>query len=167
MQTTDQCVDEMVAAAGSGLDIEPVASPATRPARSHLLAGLPPEELEDVLAAFDTQRFNAGHRITLEGFRGREFYLIAEGRAVVTIAGRRVAELGPGDFFGEVAVLRDGLRSATVTAETQLRCLVLSDDALERLLVAHPQLGVNMLREVLSRFVDVSPQPERPRVLAG
>lgn len=167
MQITNRRVAEIAGAANADLDIATIQVPEARPVRSSLLAGLPPEEIEDVLATFDTQRFTTGHRVTLEGYRGREFYLIAEGRAAVSIAGRRVAQLGPGDFFGEVAVLGDGLRSATVTAETPLQTYVLSDDALERLLVAHPKVGVNMLREVLARFADVSPQPERRRALEG
>lgn len=158
MQTqADLRIQEMAVVDGDALDLAPAHSPATLPSGSPLFAGLSVEEVASVVAAFDTQRFNVGHRVTLEGFRGRDFYLIVEGRAAVTVGGRRVAELGPGDFFGEVAVLREGLRSATVIAETKLRCLVLSDDGLERLLVAHPRLGVNMLREVLGRFTDPAP----------
>ena len=149
--TTDQRFDELAVAAALGLDAQPPQTFPDAPS-SRLLDGLPAAEVAEVLSAFDAQTFNAGHRVTLEGFRGRDFYLIVSGRATVSIAGRRVAELGPGDFFGEVAVLRDGLRSATVTAETPLQTRVLSDDALETLLVAHPRVGVNMLREVLARF---------------
>lgn len=167
MHNPDDRFEEMAIAAGDGLDIEGLQSRAEGPASSPLFDELTESEIADVLGAFDTQSFNAGHRVTLEGFRGREFYLIVEGRAAVSVAGRRVAELGPGDFFGEVAVLRDGLRSATVTAETRLRTLVLSNDSLEQLLVAHPRVGVNMLREVLGRFPEAGDgQAERPRALS-
>ena len=166
MHNADERFAEMAIAAGDGLDIEHVQSRAEGPASSPLFDELSEAEVDDVLGAFDTQSFNAGHRVTLEGFRGREFYLIVEGRAAVTVGGRRVAELGPGDFFGEVAVLRDGLRSATVTAETKLRCLVLSNDSLEKLLVAHPRVGLNMLREVLGRFPEAGDgRAERTRAL--
>ena len=166
MHNPDERFTEMAVAAGDGLDIEHVPSRAEGPASSPLFDELSDAEVDDVLGAFDTQSFNAGHRVTLEGFRGREFYLIVEGRAVVTVGGRGVAELGPGDFFGEVAVLRDGLRSATVTAATRLRCLVLSNDSLEQLLVAHPRVGLNMLREVLGRFPEAGDRsPERARAL--
>ena len=167
MQNADERFTEMAIAAGDGLDVERIHSRAEGPVSSPLFERLTDSEVADVLGAFDTQSFNAGHRITLEGFRGREFYLIVEGTAAVTVGARRVAELGPGDFFGEVAVLRDGLRSATVTAATRLRCLVLSDDALERLLVAHPRVGVNMLREVLGRFPEADGDDVRPRVLTS
>lgn len=134
---------------------------------SPLFDGIPGSEVAQILGSFDQQHFNAGHRVTLEGFRGREFYLIVEGTAEVTIGGRRVARLGPGDFFGEVAVLREGLRSATVTAETALRCLVLSDDGLERLLVAQPKLSVNMLREVVTRFAGATATSSPPQRVVG
>lgn len=161
MNATDNRINEMAAAAAVGLDVQPAHAPEDGLAQSPLLAGLPAAEAGDVLAAFDAQTFNVGHRVTLEGYRGREFYLIISGRAAVTVGGRRVAELGPGDFFGEVAVLREGLRAATVTAETPLRTLVLSDDGLMQLLEAHPRVGINMLREVLARFTD-TPAPARP-----
>ena len=166
MHNPDERFEEMAIAAGDGLDFEHVRSRSEGPASSPLFDELSEAEVDDVLGAFDTQSFNAGHRVTLEGFRGREFYLIVEGHAAVTVGGRRVAQLGPGDFFGEVAVLRDGLRSATVTAETKLRCLVLSNDSLETLLVAHPRVGVNMLREVLGRFPEAGDgRAERTRAL--
>ena len=166
MHNPTERINEMTASGADGLDIERVPSPGEGPVSSPLFDELSGAEIADVLGAFDTQSFNAGHRVTLEGFRGREFYLIVEGRAAVTVSGRRVAELGPGDFFGEVAVLRDGLRSATVTAETPLRCLVLSDESLEQLLVAHPRVGVNMLREVLGRFPEAGEAREaRARAL--
>ena len=167
MNNPDERFDVMAIAAGDGLDIEHLPFRTEGPASSPLFAELSKAEVDDVLRAFDTQSFNAGHRVTLEGFRGHEFYLIVEGRAAVTVGDRRVAELGPGDFFGEVAVLRNGLRSATVTAETRLRCLVLSNDSLEQLLVAHPRVGVNMLREVLGRFPEVDDaRAERQRALS-
>lgn len=168
MNATDNRIDEMAGAAALRLDVRHIQAPEDGLAGSPLLEGLPSEEVADVLAAFDAQTFNVGHRVTVEGYRGREFYLIVSGRAAVTVGGRWVAELTRGDFFGEVAVLREGLRSATVTAETPLRTLVLSDDALERLLEAHPRLGINMLREVLARFTD-SPSggPAPQRVLEG
>ena len=167
MHNSDERFDEMAVAAGDGLDIAHLHSRAEGPASSPLFDELSEAEVDDVLHAFDTQSFNAGHRVTLEGFRGREFYLIVEGHAAVTVGDHRTTELGPGDFFGEVGVLRDGLRSATVTAETKLRCLVLSNDSLEELLVAHPRVGVNMLREVLGRFAEAGDgRAERPRALS-
>ena len=118
--------------------------------------GIDREEIVAILEAFEEERFDAHHRITLQGFRGTDFYIITGGRASVTVDGCTVASLGAGDFFGEVGVLSDGLRTATVEAETPLTCLALPHRGLEALLVAHPKLSVNLLRQVLERFRDIS-----------
>ena len=123
----------------------------TQLASAPLFEGIDKAEVSQILEEFDEQSFNAGHRITLEGYRGSDFYLLARGSAEVTVEGRRVADLGPGDFFGELAVLGDGTRTATVSAETPIRCLVLHNNGLEQLLVTHPRLGLNLLREVVAR----------------
>jgi len=124
-----------------------------------LFSHIPRHETVEILGTFDEQSFSPGHRVTLEGLRGSDFYVIANGQAGVFADGRRVAELGPGDCFGEMAVLSDGMRSATVTAETPLRCLVLSNDGLEKLLVQHPRLGVNLLRVVVARLRQLADRP--------
>jgi len=129
-----------------------------------LFEGIAQTEAAEILETFDEQSFNRGHRITLEGLLGSDFYVIADGSARVTVDGWKVAALGPGDFFGELAVLGDAPRVATVAAETPLRCLVLPNGQLEELLVAHPKLGVNLLRTVAGRFRDLT---RKPKVLEG
>lgn len=154
------CEETIVVQAGHGRDT--VAQLASAP----LFDGIDRGEVSQILEAFDEQSFNAGHRVTLEGYRGSDFYVIARGSAEVTVDGRPVAELGPGDFFGELAVLGDGTRTATVSAETPIRCLVLSNDGLEDVLVAHPRLGYNLLREVAARFRRGTDRgPARTRVI--
>ena len=136
-----------------------------RLSQAPLFEGIDRREVAKILAVFDDQHFNAGHRVTLEGFRGSEFYIITEGWATVVANGATVGVLGPGDFFGEMAVLGDGLRSASVIAETPLRCLVLANNALAAVLETHPKLGVSMLHEVISRYkgaVGSRPQREVP-----
>jgi CRP-like cAMP-binding protein len=131
---------------------------------SPLFAGVDQGEVEQILDEFDEQSFNRGHRITLEGLHGSDFYVIADGKARVTVDGWKVANLGQGDFFGEIAVLSNGPRFATVAAETPLRCLVLPNGGLERLLIAHPQLGVNLLRVVVGRFQDLTGRNDPPHL---
>lgn len=123
---------------------------------ARLFAGIKREEIVAILFEFDEQRFNQGHRVTLQGYRGSDFYIVFDGHARVLVDEKEVATLGPGEFFGEVGVLSDGLRTATVEATTHLRTLVLSHNGLEPLLMAHPKLAVNLLREVLNRFRSVS-----------
>jgi CRP-like cAMP-binding protein len=131
---------------------------------SPLFAGIDPVEVTQILNEFDEQSFNRGHRITLEGLRGSDFFVIADGQARVTIEGWKVASLGQGDFFGEIAVLSNGPRFATVAAETPLRCLVLPNGGLERLLIEHPQVGINLLRVVVGRFQDLTGRNDPPRL---
>ncbi len=121
-----------------------------------LFSGIDAGEVRAILALFDEQRFSPGHRITLEGLRGSDFFVILDGEAKVTVDETTVARLQPGDFFGELGVLGDGLRFATVAAVTPLRCLVLPHGHLKRLLVDHPQMSVNVLGEVVSRFKDLA-----------
>jgi CRP-like cAMP-binding protein len=123
---------------------------------SPLFAGVDPAEIVDILDRFDEQSFNAGHSITLEGYRGSDFYIVARGRAAVSVDSAPVATLNPGDYFGEMGVLGDGHRLATVTAETPLRCLVLANNGLERVIAAHPVVGINLLHQLVVRFQDLS-----------
>jgi CRP-like cAMP-binding protein len=131
---------------------------------SPLFAGIDPGEVAQILDEFDEQSFNRDHRITLEGLRGSDFYVIADGEVRVTVEGWKVGSLGRGDFFGEIAVLSNGPRFATVAAETPLRCLVLPNGGLERLLIAHPQVGINLLRVVVGRFQDLTGRNDPPRL---
>jgi CRP/FNR family transcriptional regulator, cyclic AMP receptor protein len=80
-----------------------------------------------------------------------------------------VATLGPGGFFGEIAVLDEGERSATVRAETSLHCLVLPNGKLGDLVREHPQVGVNLLRALASRLRGMTArgQPARAEVGRG
>ena len=126
-----------------------------------LFHGIDREEIVAVLEGFDEERFDTRHRITLQGLRGTDFYLITQGRARVLVDGAPVAALGAGDFFGEVGVLSDGQRTATVEAETPLTVLALPHRGLEAVLVQHPQLSVNVLRQVLERFRAVSAHDSR------
>ncbi len=147
-------------------DWVPAPSPATD--RAAALAGAPlfdgfaDEEVARALAEFDDVRYPSGGRIVLEGLRGSDFFLIVTGSAAVLVDGWRVATLGPGDFFGEIAILGDGLRSASVRAETPLHCLVLPNGKLERLILDHPQLGMNLIHTVIGRYQAVAGRRQPP-----
>src|SRR5262245_64538454 len=75
-------------------------------------------EREQLAVWFDTQEASEGVRLTGEGAAGYSFFVLADGRAAVTADGAEVASLGPGDFFGEIAIIGSGRRSATVTTTT-------------------------------------------------
>jgi CRP-like cAMP-binding protein len=83
-----------------------------------LLAGLPRDTLAVLAERFEVQEFGIGQRLVAAGRRAFSFYVLAAGEASVEQDGRTVRTLGPGDFFGEIAILGSELRTATVSATT-------------------------------------------------
>jgi CRP/FNR family transcriptional regulator, cyclic AMP receptor protein len=120
--------------------------------RSPLFRGLNRKQLQDVVSRFDDATYLAGHGILTEGMQGPEFFIILDGEASVTTDEKLLATLGPGGFFGEVAALDGGPRTASVKAETQLRCLTLPVGGLRQFLLDFPVVAVNLLPEIVRRF---------------
>ncbi|HZU77736.1 MAG TPA: cyclic nucleotide-binding domain-containing protein [Dehalococcoidia bacterium] len=120
--------------------------------RMALFRGIDRRELERIAAQFDDATYLAGHGILTEGLTGPEFFVILDGSASVLIDDRVVAELGAGDFFGEVAALDGGPRTASVRAESQLRCITLPVGGLRQFLLDHPVVAVNLVPEIARRF---------------
>jgi CRP-like cAMP-binding protein len=87
-----------------------------------LFAELSEDELTQVARLFKQRSFAPGETVAKEGAGGGAFYLIESGTANVSVAGRERAPLGPGDYFGEIALIDEGARSATITAVEQLSC---------------------------------------------
>lgn len=117
-----------------------------------LFRGLPRRELEAISQQFDDATYLADHGVVTEGMGGPEFFIILEGRAAVIIDDEKVATLGHGDFFGEVAALDGGPRTASVKAETLLRCVTLPAGGLREFLLEHPVVAVNLVPEIARRF---------------
>jgi CRP/FNR family transcriptional regulator, cyclic AMP receptor protein len=90
--------------------------------RVPLFSGLDPRELETISRTVHERTFQAGDTVAEEGQGGVGFFVIKEGEAKVTVGGDEVRRLGPGDYFGEIALISEGSRTATVTAESQLEC---------------------------------------------
>ena len=88
--------------------------------RIPLFAGLKPRELEQLSGSFKARTFNAGETVATEGQEGAGFFVIESGEAVVTVAGDERRTLGPGDYFGDIALIDQGSRTATITAESDL-----------------------------------------------
>jgi len=87
-----------------------------------LFAELSDGELEQVARLFKQRTFASGETVAREGSGGAAFYLIESGTASVSVAGQERAGLGPGDYFGEIALIDEGARSATITAGDELVC---------------------------------------------
>jgi CRP-like cAMP-binding protein len=94
--------------------------------RVPLFAGLKRKELEQIAGVMRDRTVDAGEELAVEGKDGIGFFLIENGTARVSVGGETRRTLGPGDYFGEIALIADSKRTATVTAETPLRCWGLS-----------------------------------------
>lgn len=129
--------------------------------RMPLFRDVSAKELRDVASRLDDATYLAGHGILTEGMQGPEFFIILDGTATVMVDGNAVATLGPGDFFGEVAALDGGPRTASVRADTQLRCVTLPTNEFRRFLLDHPVVAVNLLPEIVRRFRNVSAAQHR------
>jgi CRP-like cAMP-binding protein len=92
-----------------------------------MLASLDRRHLEQLAKDFADRTFPAGAVVVRQGDdRGIGFFVIADGSASVSVDGKEVAKLGAGDHFGAIALIADRVRSATVTAETELHCYVMT-----------------------------------------
>jgi CRP-like cAMP-binding protein len=120
-----------------------------------LLATLRRPDLELIAARLGEHTFERGSAITVEGTRGPRvlaFFVIASGRAIVTVDGEERAVLNPGDYFGEIALLHEIPRTATVTAETDLRCWTMSAWEFRPFVEAHPQAAWTLLENLARRL---------------
>jgi CRP/FNR family transcriptional regulator, cyclic AMP receptor protein len=120
--------------------------------RTALFAECTKAELIEVALSADEREAADGDSLAEEGRGGREFFILVEGAVVVKRGGRKLADLGPGDCFGEIAVLTYKPRTATVTAISPVRLLVISDRAFRRVVETRPRIALNVLRSVAARL---------------
>jgi CRP-like cAMP-binding protein len=116
-----------------------------------LFDSLDRSELEALATWFDVQNTGEGIRLTGEGAAGYSFFVLVEGSAVVTAEDAQVARLGPGDFFGEMAILGNGRRVATVTTTAPAKLLVLFGTEFRRLQQAYPEVAARIAETVRQR----------------
>lgn len=109
-------------------------------------------ELSAIAAEADELTLPEGKELTRQGERGREFMVIVEGSARVTKNGRRINELKDGDFFGEIALLSDVPRTATVTTTSETTVLVLTDRAFKRVADKIPSVHKSLIAALSERL---------------
>jgi CRP-like cAMP-binding protein len=90
--------------------------------RVPLFSDLDNRELKEIADSMKERLFNAGDTVTEEGKGGAGFFVVDDGSATVSVKGQDVRKIGPGDYFGEIGLIADIDRTATITAETDLRC---------------------------------------------
>lgn len=119
-----------------------------------LFAGMSEAHLQRIVNSAHERHFEPGTQIVSEGEKGQGFYLITAGRADVQRRGRTLRTLEPGDYFGELALLRDQPRSATVIAKERTICLALTRWDFKGILEANPAIAIQLLEAVATRVHD-------------
>ena len=117
-----------------------------------LFAGLSRRHLNKVAALGKIRRFHDGTMIVRAGEPGQTLYVLLDGEVAVRRPGLSTRTLGMGNFFGEIALLDNGARSATVVATGPVVCLTISQAPFLKLLHAEPAIAVSLLREVALRL---------------
>jgi CRP-like cAMP-binding protein len=120
--------------------------------RVPLFAGCSKKELGEIARVSDEMDVRQGSVLTREGDSGREFFVLVEGAAEVRRKGRKVSTMKPGDFFGEIALVSDRPRTATVTAAAPGRVLVMTDRGFRELMQRMPSIQLKVLAAVVDRL---------------
>jgi CRP-like cAMP-binding protein len=124
-----------------------------------LFSSLGRSQLHELEQWFHVQHVSEGKRLVGEGAPGYTFFVIADGTALVTSEGTRLATLGPGEFFGEIAILGEGRRTATVTSTSPVRLLVMFGTEFRQLETAHPDIAAHIVEAMESRLAGRVTEP--------
>lgn len=117
-----------------------------------LFESLDEDQQRQVASWFHVENAGAGTRLIGEGCHGYTFFVLTEGTAVVTADGEALSSLGPGDYFGEVAILGGGRRTATVTSTSEVRLLVMFGTEFRQLEAAHPEIASRLTEAMQARL---------------
>ena len=132
--------------------------------RVPLFSALKGKQLKRVAEAMSERTFSAGEEITKEGEVGVGFYVIEEGRARVTMNELTVGELGPGDHFGEISLIAETPRAATVIAETEVRCQGMTSWDFRKLVEGNGEIAWAILASTARKLYE-NAERERDRQL--
>ena len=124
-----------------------------------LFDGFTTKELEAVASMCKPAEFRDGHNIVTEGERSARLYVITEGTAEVRVHGEKVDVIGPGDYFGEMAVIDGEPRAATVTATSPVSTISLANFNVKALLRGSPDMGFKMLQKACARIRALESEP--------
>jgi CRP-like cAMP-binding protein len=116
-----------------------------------LFSGCSKTELERIARIADEIDFRTGKTLIKEGALGREFFVLAEGSADITRKGKRIDTASAGDFFGEMALLADRPRNATVTTTSDVDALVVNARSFRDLMETNPLIALKVMRAVADR----------------
>jgi CRP/FNR family cyclic AMP-dependent transcriptional regulator len=119
-----------------------------------LFSGLGKGDLQGLASSMKERTFQEGDTIAVEGQSGIGFFIIDEGEAAVSVGGEERATLGHGDYFGEVALIDDGARTATITAKSSLKCYGITSWEFRPLVESNAPLAWKMLQMMAKRLRD-------------
>ncbi len=131
-----------------------VADHTERLKRVPLFAGISDAQLQRIANGVKERRFDAGASIVSTGEPAHGFYLIVQGEAEVKHGSRTIRTLGPGDYFGELALIRETPRTATVVAKDPTTCLALTRWDFKGILDTNPAIAIRLLETVATRIHD-------------
>ena len=120
--------------------------------RVPLFGDLDRRELEVLARSFKERTFSAGDTVATEGQGGVGFFVVADGDATVTVRGEERGKIRSGDYFGEVALIDEGARSATVVADTDLRCYGLTAWEFRPLVESNAGIAWKLLQSMAKRL---------------
>jgi CRP-like cAMP-binding protein len=120
--------------------------------RVPLFAGLERKELESIANTMRERTFPAGHTVTQEGAGGAGFFVVEGGGADVTVSGEKRGSIGPGDFFGEIALLTGSERTATITATSDLHCYGMTPWDFRPLVEGNPAIAWKLLQSMAQKL---------------
>ena len=136
------------------LRIRAVAAPTELVQSIPIFSGLSKQEIQGLASSMKERTFNEGDTIASEGQTGVGFFVIGEGEAAVTIGGEERGTLKAGDHFGEVALIDDGARTATVTAKTPLKVYGITAWEFRPMVEQNASLAWSLLQEMAKRLRD-------------
>jgi CRP-like cAMP-binding protein len=120
--------------------------------RVPLFSGVGKRDLGRLAKVMRERTFAEGETVTAEGQSGVGFFVIEDGNATVSLKGEIVRTLDPGDYFGEIALIDEGPRSATIVATTDLRCRGLAAWEFRSFVQEHPEVAWPLLETLASRL---------------
>jgi CRP-like cAMP-binding protein len=125
-----------------------------------LFAGIEERDLEELAEQLHERRFPEGSEVTTEGTTGAGFFVLVEGNADVSVGGEHRTTLGPGDHFGEIALIDDGIRSASIVAATDLLCYGMMPWEFRQFVEEYPQVAWALLQTLARRHREAQ-SPDR------
>jgi len=137
-------------------------------ARVTLFSGLNGRQLRKLARQVKEREFRPGVTIVEEGtMSGVGFFILADGEVAVSVEGLEVTRLGPGDHFGELALLGEDVRTASVTAVTRVRCLVIAFWDFRRFAKENPDVSWKLLQHLASLLTGERDRRARASALTG